>query len=65
MQRIRREWMAQLRTSQNITQLELAKATGFARNYICQLERGIRGVSVNAAKKIAPVLGIPWTRFFE
>lgn len=38
---------------------------GITRQYYSMIESGERRPSVDVAKKIAPVLGLDWTIFFE
>lgn len=58
-----RTWLIELRGEK--TQKEMADLLEISRAYYSQLELGIRGASVDTARKLAPRLGIPWTRFFE
>jgi transcriptional regulator with XRE-family HTH domain len=58
-----RQWLVELRGER--TQKEMADLLGISRAYYSQLELGIRGASVETAQKLAPRMGIPWTRFFE
>ena len=48
-----------------MTQKELAKASGVCFVSICRYETGKQLPSVRVAKKIAAVLGVEWTRFYE
>lgn len=61
-----RHWLKELRCkSNNLTQEQLAKQAGISRTMITEIENGNANPSVEVAKKIAAVLGIDWTRFFE
>ena len=48
-----------------MSQTDLAKATGLSRMSISRYENGTRRPSPETAKKIASVLGFPWTKFYE
>lgn len=43
----------------------LAKASGVSRITISRIESGKQDISMNVAKKIAPILNVKWTEFFE
>ena len=61
-----RRWLKELRArSSNMTQKELAARVGISRTMITEIENGNANPSVEVAKRIAAVLGFPWTRFFE
>ena len=60
-----RIWLKDIRAQQNMTQQEVAKAANVDVTMISKIELGERRPSVEVAKKIASVLGFPWTRFFE
>lgn len=49
----------EIRASREMTQEDLASATGLHRTYVSDLERGIRNTSLNNAKKIAEALDTP------
>lgn len=60
------EWLKAARTQLGLTQEQVAnKAGGITRTGYTNIETGERKPSVAAAKRIAAVLGFPWTRFFE
>jgi len=59
----RKTWLRELRG--NRTQREMADELEINRAYYSQLECGKRGVSVETARRLAPKLGVDWTRFFE
>jgi|GEM_PF-6089627 transcriptional regulator with XRE-family HTH domain len=52
------------RNALNLTQKQLADLVGVDRTTISKIENGIRP-SVNCAKKIAQILGLDWTIFFD
>lgn len=61
-----RHWLKELRIeSGNMTQEQLAKKVGISRTMITEIENGNANPSVKVAKKIAAVLGIDWTKFYE
>lgn len=60
-----RQWLIQLRELKGFTQQELASQAGISRSYYSGIEVGTRNAPVKTAKKIAGVLGIDWTLFFE
>ena len=52
----------ELRLKQNISQEELAFRCGLSKNYISDVERGTRNISLKSIEKIADGLAIrPWT----
>ena len=57
--------MRDARKARHMTQKELAKASGVCFVSICRYETGKQLPSVRVAKKIAAVLGVEWTRFYE
>ena len=48
-----------------LTQFELASQSGLHTNYIGQVERGEKDITVQALSKICNVLGISLSDFFE
>ena len=58
-----RDWLVTLRAGRS--QSKVAKEIGIAHSTYASIETGYRTPSVETAKKIADVLGFPWTRFFE
>lgn len=57
---------AWLRTKrQGKSQEQIAKMAGITQQMYSKIERGEANPSVEVAKRIAAVLGFPWTRFFE
>lgn len=53
------------RMSKGLTQEQLASEVGVVRQTICEIERGKNKPSVKVAKKIAEVLDLDWTNFFD
>lgn len=59
-----RTWMKEERQRQGITQKHLAKMCHTGQDVICRIERGVEP-RITTAKKIAKILDIDWTRFYE
>lgn len=55
----------QIRKSLHMSQEELALKSGLHRNYICDLERGARNVSLKAIEQLALGLGVSISTLFE
>ena len=55
----------ELRLKQNISQEELAFRCGLSKNYISDVERGTRNISLKKKKKIADGLAIRIKELFE
>ena len=53
------------REEKRLTQQQLAELVGVDRTLISKIESGAATPSITTAKKIAAVLGLNWTRFFE
>jgi len=54
------------RQSKNLSQKQLAELVGVSRSTIAALEvKNSKSPTVENAKKIAEVLGVEWTQFFE
>lgn len=56
--------VAEGRVNLNLTQEQLAALAKVDRSYVTKIENGLRP-GVKVAKKLAAVLGVPWTIFFE
>ena len=54
-----------LRKEKGLTQKDVADAAGISQVAYCNIENGKRRPSVAVAKRIAAVLGVDWTEFFE
>lgn len=61
----RRIWMVQKRLEKDLTQLELAKIVDISNRTISEIERGNRHPSGKLAKRLADVLEIDMSLFFE
>lgn len=53
-----------LRQQKNLSQADLARASGVSRQLLCMIENGHRSASVQVAQALAPVLGVDWPEFF-
>ena len=60
-----RNWLIIARKSKSLTHQQVADLVGVKRQYYGMIENGDRTPSVTIAKKIAEVLDIEWTLFFE
>lgn len=58
-----RQWLVDARGDR--PQESVAKECGISQNHLSAIENGTRRPSPETAKKIASVLGFPWTRFYE
>lgn len=57
--------LKEIRTEKGLTQEELATKCGVQRTTVTMIETGENKPSVELAKKLASVLDIRWTMFFE
>ncbi|ATB52697.1 transcriptional regulator [Caldibacillus phage CBP1] len=53
------------RERKGFKQEDVAKLSGISRSYYTNIEIGVKTPSIPVAKRIAHVLGIDWTYFFE
>lgn len=53
------------RRVRHLTQVELAEAVGISSNYLSQVERGYKSISLVKPLKIAEVLGVDEKNFFD
>ncbi|WP_301171077.1 helix-turn-helix transcriptional regulator [Brevibacillus nitrificans] len=60
-----RSWLIAKRNQLGFTQEEVASKAEIARTTYAMIEQENRTPSVNVAKRIAKVLGLDWTVFFE
>jgi len=60
-----RSWLKKIRDEKNLTQAQIAKASGIDITTYNKIELGDRNPSPRTAQAIANVLGFDWTRFFE
>lgn len=54
-----------IRHEHKLTEATVSSRAGISQQYYNLIENGKRRPSVEVAKKIASVLGFPWTRFYE
>lgn len=59
------EWLKQKREQLGYTQETFAKRVGIAKTTYSSYEQGHRTPSVGTAQKMAKLLGVPWTIFFD
>ena len=57
--------ITRVRKAKGMTLAVLAAKTGISESYLCCIETGKRRPSVNAAKKLADVLGLDWPSLFD
>ena len=55
----------ELRSSREMTQVQLAEACGLHRTFIGSVERGERNIAVLNLRRIAKTLRVPVTKLFE
>lgn len=60
-----RNWLIAKRNELGLTQEEVASKAEIARTTYAMIEQNNRTPSVNVAKRIAKVLDVDWTLFFE
>lgn len=58
-------WLLAKRREKGLTQEQVAEAAGIARSYYTRIENGDHKVPVETAKRIAQVLEMDWTLFYE
>ena len=54
-----------LRKCEDLSQTEFARQLGISKQYLCDIERGRKGVSPGKAKKFAKLLGYSQERFIQ
>lgn len=57
-------WLVDAREKQQLSQGKVAQLAGIERSYYTKIENGATP-SVKVAKRLAQVLQIDWTRFYE
>lgn len=60
-----RQWLIAARRDNGLTQKDMAKILNVSQPSYWAYEHGSARPSPETAKKIASVLGFPWTRFYE
>lgn len=59
------EWLKKQRQQLGYTQESFAKKIGIAKTTYSSYEQGYRTPSITTAKKMADILNVPWTIFFD
>ena len=62
---MKRIWLITARLEKGLSQEKAAYEIGMATPSYCQIENGKSLPKVKTAKKIANVLGVDWTKFYE
>lgn len=57
--------LREIRHEHKLTEAVVSSRVGISQQYYNLIENGKRRPSVEVAKKIAEVLGFPWTRFYD
>jgi transcriptional regulator with XRE-family HTH domain len=60
-----RDWLIAARERKGLSQQDVSKSIYVAQPSYCNIEHGTRRPSVDTAKRIADVLDLDWTLFFE
>ncbi len=60
-----KQWLKKLREDKGYTQESIADKIGIAKTTYSSYEQGYRRPSISTAKKLAEVLDVPWTIFFD
>lgn len=60
-----REWLVKARKEKRLSQVEVAKQVGISQPSYCDIENGKMSPKPVNAHRIAEILGIEWTRFYE
>ncbi len=60
-----RYWLVEKRSEHDMTQKEVANASGITRQYYSYIEKSLRTPSLKTAMKIGKALGFKYTRFFD
>ena len=59
------DWLIEIRKNKEFTQLEVAIGAKISRNYLSEIENGLKRPSVTVAQAIGEFLGFDWVIFFE
>ena len=54
-----------VRESKNLTQVRISELVGVRSSHLSMIENGIRRPSPELARKLAEILDVKWTDFFE
>lgn len=60
-----KQWLKEIRESKGYTQESLAEKVGIAKTTYASYEQGHRQPSILNAKRLAEILEVPWTIFFD
>lgn len=60
-----RDWFAEIRKKENLTQQNIADEVGVTRQMISAIENGDADPSVTTARALGKMLNFSWTRFFD
>ena len=63
--RVKRDWMREKRKALGLTQVQLSAKANVSVRSISHAEMGVRNPEVPIAKRLASVLGVHWTKFYE
>lgn len=63
--RVKRDWMKEKRKELGLTQVQLSAKANVSIRSISHAEMGTRDPEVPIAKRLANVLGVDWTKFYE
>lgn len=63
--RVKRDWMREKRKELGLTQVQLSAKANVSIRSISHAELGQRDPEVPIAKRLANVLGVDWTKFYE
>lgn len=63
--RVKRDWMREKRKELGLTQVQLSAKANVSIRSISHAELGQRDPEVPIAKRLASVLGVHWTKFYE
>lgn len=59
------EWLKQARKVNGMSQTQIAKTIGISQQAYSNIESGRSKPTVDNAKKLAAILEVDWTRFYE
>lgn len=59
-----RTWLIRMRHQRRMSQQQLAMRAKISRNYLSEIECGVKNPSVLVSKRIAQVMGCDWIQFF-
>jgi transcriptional regulator with XRE-family HTH domain len=61
----RRQWVLDIMEQKGLTQRDVAAEAGISRQYLCDVIRGYRTPSGKVALRLARVLGVEMSRFYD